>query len=73
LEFLAGFASYYAVGAVWPNFYYTPITAGKDLAGTARVEAADGSEAERLGRLEIDDQIVLRRILYRQVARFFAL
>jgi hypothetical protein len=28
-EFLAGFAGYYAVGAVWPNFYYTPITAGK--------------------------------------------
>jgi hypothetical protein len=28
-EFLAGFAGYYAVAAVWPNFYYTPITAGK--------------------------------------------
>jgi hypothetical protein len=35
-EFLAGFAGYYAVGAVRPNFYYTPITAGKgDLARTA--------------------------------------
>jgi hypothetical protein len=28
-EFLAGFGGYYAVAAVWPNFYYTPITAGK--------------------------------------------
>ena len=28
-EFLAGVAGYYAVAAVWPNFYYTPITAGK--------------------------------------------
>ena len=28
-EFLAGFAGYYAVAAVWPNFYYAPITAGK--------------------------------------------
>jgi hypothetical protein len=27
-EFLAGFAGYYAVAAVWPNFYYTPIRAG---------------------------------------------
>ena len=28
-EFLAGVAGYYAVAAVWPNFYYTPVTAGK--------------------------------------------
>ena len=28
-EFVAGVAGYYAVAAVWPNFYYTPITAGK--------------------------------------------
>ena len=28
-EFLDGFAGYDAVAAVWPNFYYTPITAGK--------------------------------------------
>jgi hypothetical protein len=28
-EFLAGFAGYYAVAAVWPNFYYAPVTAGK--------------------------------------------
>ena len=28
-EFVAGFAGYYAVAAVWPNFYYTPIAAGK--------------------------------------------
>ena len=27
-EFVAGFAGYYAVAAVWPNFYYTPIRAG---------------------------------------------
>ena len=27
-EFVAGVAGYYAVAAVWPNFYYTPITAG---------------------------------------------
>jgi hypothetical protein len=25
----AGPAGYHAVAAVWPNFYYTPITAGK--------------------------------------------
>ena len=29
VEFVAGVAGYYAVAAVWPNFYYTPITAGK--------------------------------------------
>jgi len=28
-EFLAGVVGYYAVAAVWPNFYYTPVTAGK--------------------------------------------
>ena len=28
-EFLAGVAGYYAVAAVWPNFYYAPVTAGK--------------------------------------------
>jgi len=28
-EYLAGFPGYFAVDAVWPNFYYTPITAGK--------------------------------------------
>ena len=28
-EFVSGFAGYYAVAAVWPNFYYTPIAAGK--------------------------------------------
>lgn len=28
-ELLAGFAGYYAVAAVWPNFFYTPITQGK--------------------------------------------
>ena len=28
-EFVAGFAGYYAVAAVWPNFYYTPVAAGK--------------------------------------------
>jgi hypothetical protein len=28
-EFVAGVAGYYAVAAVWPNFYYTPVTAGK--------------------------------------------
>jgi len=28
-EYLAGFPGYFVVGAVWPNFYYTPITAGK--------------------------------------------
>lgn len=28
-EALAGVAGYYAVAAVWPNFYYTPITNGK--------------------------------------------
>ena len=28
-EFVAGVAGYYAVAAVWPNFYYTPIAAGK--------------------------------------------
>jgi hypothetical protein len=28
-EFLAGLPGYYAVAAVWPNFYYTPITHGK--------------------------------------------
>ena len=28
-EFVAGVAGYYAVAAVWPNFYYTPITSGK--------------------------------------------
>ena len=28
-EFVAGVAGYYAVAAVWPNFYYTPITPGK--------------------------------------------
>jgi hypothetical protein len=27
--FLAGVVGYYAVAAVWPNFYYTPVTAGK--------------------------------------------
>jgi hypothetical protein len=27
-EFVAGVAGYYAVAAVWPNFYYTPIRAG---------------------------------------------
>ena len=29
VEFVAGVAGYYAVATVWPNFYYTPITAGK--------------------------------------------
>ena len=28
-EFLAGFAGYYAVAAVWPNFYYAPVAHGK--------------------------------------------
>lgn len=28
-EFLAGFAGYYAVAAVWPNFYYAAIPHGK--------------------------------------------
>jgi len=28
-EFLIGFPGYFAVSAVWPNFYYTPIDAGK--------------------------------------------
>lgn len=28
-EFIAGFAGYYAVAAVWPNFFYTPATQGK--------------------------------------------
>ncbi|MEH7846396.1 hypothetical protein [Rhizobium laguerreae] len=28
-EFIAGFAGYYAVAAVWPNFYYMPVTEGK--------------------------------------------
>jgi hypothetical protein len=28
-EFLFGFPLYFAVNAVWPNFYYTPIAAGK--------------------------------------------
>src|SRR6516165_8843038 len=28
-EFVFGFPLYFAVNAVWPNFYYTPINAGK--------------------------------------------
>jgi len=28
-EFVIGFPGYFAVEAVWPNFYYTPIDAGK--------------------------------------------
>jgi len=28
-EFAFGFPLYFAVNAVWPNFYYTPISAGK--------------------------------------------
>jgi hypothetical protein len=28
-EFLLGYAGYFAVNAVWPNFYFTPIDAGK--------------------------------------------
>jgi hypothetical protein len=28
-EFVFGFPLYFAVDAVWPNFYYTPIQAGK--------------------------------------------
>jgi hypothetical protein len=28
-EFLLGYAGYFAVNAAWPNFYYTPIDAGK--------------------------------------------
>jgi hypothetical protein len=28
-EFIFGFPLYFAVNAVWPNFYYTPIDAGK--------------------------------------------
>ena len=28
-EFVFGFPLYFAVNAVWPNFYYTPIQAGK--------------------------------------------
>ena len=28
-EFVFGFPLYFAVNAVWPNFYYTPIAAGK--------------------------------------------
>jgi hypothetical protein len=28
-EFVFGFPLYFAVNAVWPNFYYTPIDAGK--------------------------------------------
>jgi hypothetical protein len=28
-EFVFGFPLYFAVDAVWPNFYYTPIDAGK--------------------------------------------
>jgi len=28
-EFIFGFPLYFAVNAVWPNFYYTPIAAGK--------------------------------------------
>ncbi|KRB53369.1 hypothetical protein ASE04_29635 [Rhizobium sp. Root708] len=28
-EFIAGFAGYYAVAAIWPNFYYLPVAEGK--------------------------------------------
>jgi hypothetical protein len=28
-EYIFGFPLYFAVNAVWPNFYYTPIAAGK--------------------------------------------
>jgi hypothetical protein len=28
-EFVFGFPLYFAVNAIWPNFYYTPIEAGK--------------------------------------------
>ena len=35
-EFVAGVAGYYAVAAVWPNFYYTPIRPEDHLAWTAR-------------------------------------
>jgi hypothetical protein len=27
--FLIGFPGYFVVGAVWPNFYYTPIAEGR--------------------------------------------
>jgi hypothetical protein len=28
-EFVLGYAGYFAVNAIWPNFYYRPIDAGK--------------------------------------------
>jgi hypothetical protein len=28
-EFVVGFPGYFAVGAIWPDFYFTPIQAGK--------------------------------------------
>jgi hypothetical protein len=28
-EFVTGYAGYFVVNSVWPNFYYTPIQAGK--------------------------------------------
>ncbi|QIG50713.1 hypothetical protein G5V57_25065 [Nordella sp. HKS 07] len=29
--FLTGYAGYFAVDAMWPSFYYSPITAGKNV------------------------------------------
>jgi hypothetical protein len=42
---------------------------------TARTSRAGGwhSKAERLGGLEIDEQLNFRRLLYRQIGRFLAL
>ena len=36
-EFVAGVAGYYAVAAVWPNFYYAPIRPVRSLAGLQAV------------------------------------
>jgi hypothetical protein len=30
-EFVFGYVGYFAVNAIWPNFYFTPIPAGKNV------------------------------------------
>jgi hypothetical protein len=29
--FLTGYVGYFVVNAIWPSFYYTPVTAGKNV------------------------------------------
>ena len=51
-EFVAGVAGYYAVAAVWPNFYYTPITAGKvTWLGAARPSASQSTSSASCARM----------------------